>query len=1192
MFKTFFFTELRYTLKQPMVYIFALLFALIGFASMASSNFSVGGQAPNVFKNAPHLLAQLTAAMSLIGLLVAAAFINNAALRDYSYNFNEILFSTPLNKFGYFFGRFLGAVLVSTVPLIGLFFGMILGANIGVLAGWDDADRFMDFQFYTMVNNYFLFVLPNMFIAGAIIFSLAITFRSTVISFVGALLILMIYIISGTLMSDIDNELLGATVDMFGIRTYGLMSKYYTTVDKNTLNPSFSGLLLFNRVLWMGIGLAVVVFTYFKFSFQEKNKKVKENKEVESSESRSFPFPTITFAYNSSTEWIQFKSFFKINFLSIYKSTLFKILFFFSAILLFTNLYGGFDYMGIQAYPVTYKVMDTIDGSTVLFLVIILVFFSGELIWRDRENKINEVIDASPHTSFISMAAKALSLVTITSLLNMFFIVIGILYQLFNGYTRIDLDVYLINFMGGNLMTFIIWSGVMIMIQVLINNKYIGYFVSILILFMWSMMLEMMDVSSSMLTIGSSPSIRYSDMSGFGPGVLGAVWFNIYWVLFALISLLIAGALWNRGSSSALKERILIAKKQVPKSYRLVIVGVFGIWVLVAGFVYYNTQVLNPYYSSDYVEEFRADYEKKYKKYEDVALPKVTDIKYFVDIFPEERDVYVRAVLELTNPTNQAIDSIHYSIDDDWSPEITIPNATLAVNDKKFQYQIYTLSSPLAPGETIQIEIKTKYITQGFKNGKGNTSILENGTFLNNFDILPSLGYKASFELSDKQKRKKYDLAPKERMAKLEPNCTGNCMSNYLTSGHSDYINAETVISTSKDQIAIAPGSLIKKWEENDRVYSHYKVDHISQNFYSFMSARYEVATRKWNGVDIEVYYDKNHSVNVEMMLNATQRALENYTQMFGPYYHKQCRIIEFPRYATFAQAFPGSMPYSEAFGFVANLEDESKNNVIDAVIAHEMGHQWWAHQVVGADMQGGTFMSEAFAEYSSLMTLKKMDGDPMKMRTFTKYDHDRYLRGRSFESKKELPLYKVENQGYIHYGKGSVILFALQDYIGEEKVNLAMKNFLEEYRYKEPPYPTSLDFLRHLEPVVPDSFQYLITDWFKEITLYDNRLKEATYEELPNGKFEITLKIESVKLKADSLGTETKVPMNDWVDIGLFADSDEKDLMYQKRVKLDQPKMTFTIVVDSLPAKAGVDPRHILIDRVYSDNIKNVSEK
>ena len=177
----------------------------------------------------------------------------------------------------------------------------------------------------------------------------------------------------------------------------------------------------------------------------------------------------------------------------------------------------------------------------------------------------------------------------------------------------------------------------------------------------------------------------------------------------------------------------------------------------------------------------------------------------------------------------------------------------------------------------------------------------------------------------------------------------------------------------------------------------------------------------------------------------------------------------------------------------------------------------------------------------------------------------------------------------HIHYGKGSVILYALQDYIGEEKVNNALKSFLEEFRYKEPPYHTTLDFLRHLEPQVPDSLKYLITDWFKEITLYDYRLKEATYKPLASGKYEVSMKVEAYQLKADTIGNETKVKFDDWVDIGVYADDDEKKLIYQKRVKFNANTMNFKFEIDAIPAKAAIDPRRMLIERVITDNVKKV---
>ncbi|MDU8886650.1 M1 family aminopeptidase [Yeosuana sp. MJ-SS3] len=1192
MFKTFLFSELKYTLKQPMVYIFLCIISLLVFFAIVSDNVTIGDSFGNVYKNAPHVITIYISVMTIFGLLIATAFFNNAALRDFNNNFNEIIFSTPLNKFGYFFGKFFGALLLATVPLLGVYIGVLIGSFTAPVFGWIDTERFGSFYLETFINNYLIFVLPNMFFVGAIIYAIANKWRSTVISFAGTLIIIVAYIISGTLMSDVDNETLAALTDIFGNRTYSIHTQYYTPIEKNTISPSFEGLILWNRVIWVLVGFVILLMSYFSFSFQEKNKKIKQEKKDFKDPGEVFSLPKLHFQYNNKTNWLQFKSFFYVNFLSIVKSVTFKILFIFSAIILISNLVGGFEYFGLQSYPLTYKLIDLINNASSIFVVIILVFFSGELIWRDRDNKINEVIDATPHQSLISLSAKALSLVGVTTILHVFFVFCGVVYQLINGYTRIELDVYFLDFIYSNLMIYIIWSGVMIMIQVATNNKYVGYFVSITVIFIWEIILAILDIQSNMVEIGAGPSLQYSDMNGFGPGFKGAMWFNLYWILFAIICLLIAGALWNRGVMSSLKEKIKTAKKDVPKSYKFLTLGFIIAWVFVAGYVFYNTQVLNTYRTSDEQEILSSEYEKKYKKYENVNLPKITDAKYFIDIFPYKRDVMVKSKLQLTNETNTTIDSLHFIIDERWEPEINIPNSNLVLDDEEFGYLIYKLNKPLEPESTIVIEIDANYITRGFENGRGSTNVIKNGTFLNNFEILPSLGYNSSLELSDKNTRKKYGLKPKDRMPELEENCSEKCMINYLSDGRSDYINVETVISTSSDQIAIAPGSLKKQWTENNRNYYHYKSDHPSQNFYSFISAKYEIAKRKWKGIDIEVYYDEKHSMNVDMMLDAVERSLKYYTENFGPYYHKQCRIVEFPRYASFAQAFPGTMPYSEAIGFIINLEDEEDNNVVDAVIAHEMAHQWWAHQVVGAFMQGGTMLSESFSEYSALMTMKGISKTPMKMREFLKYDHDRYLRGRSVEVEDELPLYKVENQGHIHYGKGSVILYALQDYIGEEKVNKAMKDFLTEYRYKEPPYPTSLDFLKYLEPQVPDSLNYLIKDWFKEITLYDNRMKEANYEKLDNGKYRVSMNVESYKIKADSIGNETKVDINDWIDIGVFSDTDEEHLIFDKRVKINKPEMTFTFEVDTLPKKVGIDPRHLLIDRVYDDNIKTISLK
>lgn len=236
----------------------------------------------------------------------------------------------------------------------------------------------------------------------------------------------------------------------------------------------------------------------------------------------------------------------------------------------------------------------------------------------------------------------------------------------------------------------------------------------------------------------------------------------------------------------------------------------------------------------------------------------------------------------------------------------------------------------------------------------------------------------------------------------------------------------------------------------------------------------------------------------------------------------------------------------------------------------------------MGGNVQGGTLLSETLAQYSALMVMKQKYGEA-KMQKFLAYEMDRYLGGRAFEQKKELPLARVENQQYIHYNKGSIVMYALQDYIGEENVNRALKALIQESAYKGPPYPNATMFLKHIRAVTPSHLQYVIDDMFENIILYDNRTTKATYRELLGGKFEVTMKITAKKRKADKLGKEEDVPLADWIDIGVL---DEKGVpIFLEKRKIEKEENEIVVVVDRKPAKAGIDPLNKLIDRRPKDN-------
>jgi aminopeptidase N len=372
-------------------------------------------------------------------------------------------------------------------------------------------------------------------------------------------------------------------------------------------------------------------------------------------------------------------------------------------------------------------------------------------------------------------------------------------------------------------------------------------------------------------------------------------------------------------------------------------------------------------------------------------------------------------------------------------------------------------------------------------------------------------------------------------------------------------------------------------------------------NLWAFQSARYAVRRDKWHDVDIAILYHPTHAYNVDRMIDAVKKSLDYYTTNFGPYQYHQLRIVEFPRYATFAQSLPNTIPFSEAIGFIARVESPTDVDYPFYVTAHEVAHQWWAHQVVGADAQGATVLSETLAQYSALMVMEHEFG-AANMRKFLEYELDGYLAGRSTERQREMPLALVENQPYIHYNKGALVTYAMRDYLGEARMNAAVRGFLDAAKFKGPPYPTSIQLIDSLRGATPDSLKYLVADLFENITLYELKTDSVNMRDTSGGKFAVDLFVTAKKLRADSLGKETETPMRDWIDIGLFAKAPAKPdskiddkvgvpIYLQKHQIVSGPQRV-TVVVDQKPYRAGIDPLHKLIDRITTDNTVGIHDR
>jgi hypothetical protein len=685
-------------------------------------------------------------------------------------------------------------------------------------------------------------------------------------------------------------------------------------------------------------------------------------------------------------------------------------------------------------------------------------------------------------------------------------------------------------------------------------------------------------------------------MNGYGHFLAGALWFDAYWALFALALMAVAALFWVRGTDNARHWRRREARARLRRRPLQAVLAVALIgFVASGGWIYYNTNVLNTYAPGDVAKQQQADYEKLYAKYDGAAQPRITAVKAAVDIYPYQRKLHTHVHYTLVNKHDTPIDELYVNWNAGVPPtHLQFAPHTTVVDDTRLGFGVYRLDQPLAPGASMDFDFDVDYAARGFRNSVGgmDTLLVHNGTFFTNKALFVAFGYNAQNQLTAKKDRRKYGL--KADVPRMPPLGDQAARANTYISNDADWVDFDTTISTAADQIALAPGELQKTWTADGRRYFHYQAQSPILNFFAFLSARWKVKHAQWHDVAISVYYNPAHAWNVDDLIDSAKKSLDYYTTHFTPYQFKQLRILEFPDYKSYAQSFAGTIPFSEAIGFIADLRDKDAIDYPFYVTAHEVAHQWWAHQVIGANMQGSTMLSESLAQYSALMVMKHEYG-AHKMRRFLKYELDHYLAGRITERVGEQPLAKVENQQYIHYNKGSVVFYALQDYIGEDVLDGILKGFLEAKGFQQPPYTTSKEFVAALKAGTDDKWDPLIDDLFWKITLFDDRVVSATAKKRADGRYDVTLKVHAAKYYADAKGKQTRAKMDIPVDIGVFGraadgkEGDEKVLYLAKRTVADGDS-TITVAVDSMPYEAGIDPYNELVDRVSGDNRKKVT--
>lgn len=1175
--------ESRFQVRSPLFLTISAVWFLFGFLITGSESVSVGGVGSNLNLNASFAIIQTITVLTIIGMFAAIAFVASAITRDGETKTAEIFYSSGVSERSYVLGRFAGGFVFATVAVT----AGVAGTMAGTFMPWLDPERVGSFSLAPYVFSMLVIVLPNMFIVCALFFSVAALTRSMMASYVAALgfLVSFAVIANATDPEHIDYLALG---EPFGQVALGEITRYWTVFDRNFRVPELTGTLLLNRLIWLGVAVAVLAFTVGRFAFELKASRWRRRRPRRGAAAR---LPRrVELPVRASTGVIAcLVSQVRMDFRGIVRSVPFYVLLAFGMLNVIGGFYGAVNqWYGTEVYPVT-RIMTQVVGSTFAFVVLlILIYYSGELVHRERQSGVAAYLDAAPFPSGIMVVSKVASLWLVISLLYVVVVLAGMIVQAINGYTDFEPMLYLTGVFGVIGGSFYLWAVPAVLIASLASNKFFGM-VALLVIFLGLTTLEGFGFEHMLYSFGL-PSAPYSDMNGYGHFVVPIVSAFAYWASFCVILGVIAHLLYPRGLET-IAGRLATARQRWTGGVGAVTAAAGVAFCALGGWIFYNTNVLNEYLTSDDLEEAQADYEKAYRQYRELPTLQAVDLSIAVDLFPEERRLESRGTARVLNADEDPVTNVHLSL----PPHLTInrlelQRARLVTEDDRLGYYQYVLDQPLPPGAETTLSWDLSWVNEGFPNSGATTRVVANGTFVDSTEIAPALGYDSGRELDDNNVRREYGLPPVERLPKLgDPDWLG--LNQLGVSARSDF---HAVVSTTADQIAVAPGYLQREWVEGDRRYFEYAMDQKIWPFVSFSSARYAVARDKWQDVNIEVYHHPKHPYNVETMISATKKSLEYFTREFSPYQYRQFRILEFPAYATFAQSFPNTIPFSEGIGFIADLRDPAEIDYVFYVTAHELAHQWWAHQVVGARMQGMTVIVETLAQYSAFMVMEQAYG-PERMRRFLKYELDNYLQSRGGELIEELPLLYVENQGYIHYRKGSVVMYALKDAIGEDRVNAALKSFIAKHAFKEGVFPTSRDLLDEFRAVAPPEHQPLITDLFERITVYDLEVADASVTETEAG-FDVTITVAARKLHADGEGRETEVPLSQAFDLAVFPEAPEDlgendlpDPLFITRRQVVSGEQTFTVRVNERPQRVGIDPYNKMIDRNPDDNLRRL---
>lgn len=1200
--------EFAYQLRRVSTWLVFAILVLIPYLFVRGS-FLADALYADFYINSPFIIASATVFCSLLWLVMGAATAGEVAARDVESGMHPLTYTAPVRRAEYLGGRFLAAFTLNALILLAVPLGVLLAVYLpGV-----DPEVVGPFRPAAYLTAYGFLALPNVFIGTSIQFAWAALGRRALASYVGS--VLLLFLAYGTFAAVtlyLERPDVAEVLDVFGhIFITSELVLGWSPIEKSTRLIELEGALLRSRLVWMGVALAALAYTFARFRFQHlavrpwwsrivRRRDAHSPTPAANEIARAAPIsvPRVAQAFGLASRMRQTLAVTRESFLVIAKSRGGLVVLAGIAAISVIVLPQNFENMGTPLLPRTEYVLTFLTSPLTnpftqwVIIPLLIVLWAGELVWRERGAGLGEIADAAPVPDWVRFLGKFLGLGLCLAAWMVMLTVVGMLVQMRVGYHDFETGLYFKVLFGLQLPEYLLFAVLALVIQGLVNQKYLGHLLA-LITFAFIAFAARLGIDHDLLVYGSAPRWMYTDMRGFGATLGPWLWFMMYWGAWALLLGVVAKVLWMRGMEGSVRMRLQLARRRFTRSTAGAAAVAAGLVLGLGGFIFYNTNVLNEYASPFERAERQAEYERRFGRYAHAPQPRLMGTRLHVEIHPRRRELEVRGTYHLVNHTAAPIDTIHLATSPgiETGPVTFDRRAARVLANEELGHSIYALAAPLQPGESLRLSFRVHGKPKGFRNSGVSLAISANTSFFTN-SFLPDIGYQPRRELFKPTDRRAHGLAarrlfPTLAEAEAGGDVTGEAGRDFTGSGR---IAFEATIGTDGDQTAVAPGVLRRTWTEGGRRYFHYATDEPIGNEYRFFSARYAVHQERWTPpgggrpVLIQAFHHPAHAANLGRILRSVRASLAHNGRQFGPYPHSYIRLVENPGSGMGAHADATTIDYTEGFSRFNPSDDPKALDMPFAIMAHEMAHQWG---VPYAMAEGAPLLSESFAWYAAMGVVEET------------YGREHLQRLRRFFRKpspippirQSVPLLRAMDP-YAAYRKGPAALFALREYAGADRVDLAFRRLREKHRAGGPP-STTLDLYRELQATTPDSLRPLLHDLFAANTFWQLKTERATAKQTPSGAWQVTLRLRARKVTVAPSGTETEVPMNEWVQVGVFAPTvqgeEYGETLYLQKHRIRTGPQTITLTVPRKPADAGIDPYVLLIDLERFDNVEAV---